>query len=101
MRSRAALFGVALCALLAAALAVVSTGDFIEHLDGQFHPIHCSLVPGLGTQALHTGCHAALFSAYSSVLRGYLWGGLPISLLGLGVFVFLLLPADYAACPPT
>ena len=79
-------------ALLGLVYSAFSTADFVAHLDRQLHPLHCSLVPGLaeaeqlGEQA--QGCQAALFSAYSSLWRQRYWGGVPISLFGLGLFGF-------------
>ena len=82
--------------VLAAAAAVlfsaVSTYDFVQHLDRQLHGIHCSFVPGLGALDASgaSGCHAALMSPWSSVLRKAIWGGIPIALPGLAVYAFLL-----------
>ncbi len=72
--------------------AAVSTYDFVQHLDRQLHGIHCSFIPGLGTldASGSSGCAAALMSPYSSVLRGWIWGGIPLSLAGMAVFAFLL-----------
>lgn len=69
-----------------------STSDFIEHLDRQVHAIHCSFVPGLiaADASASSGCHTALMSPYSSILRAWVWGGLPMSLLGMATFAFLL-----------
>jgi uncharacterized membrane protein len=83
-------------ALLAAALgfvfSAVSTYDFAAHLDRQVHGLHCSFIPGLGTPDITgtSGCHATLMSPYSSFLRESLWGGIPISLLSMAVFAFLM-----------
>ncbi len=79
-------------ALLGLVYSAFSTADFVAHLDRQLHPIHCSLMPGLaeaeqigeGVQ----GCKAALFSPYSSLWRQRFWGGIPVSLFGLGLFGF-------------
>lgn len=82
--------------LLAAAAGLFFTGwstaDFVAQLDRQVHSIHCSFVPGLDTTDAtgSSGCHVTMMSPYSSVLRSALWGGLPISLPGMGVFAFLL-----------
>ena len=72
--------------------AAVSTYDFVQHLDRQLHGIHCSFIPGLGSldASGSSGCAAALMSPYSSVLRGWIWGGIPVSLAGMAVFAFLL-----------
>lgn len=69
-----------------------STSDFVQHLDRQTHAIHCSFVPGLAAADASgaSGCHAALMSPYSSVLRGLVWGGIPTTLAGMAVFAFLL-----------
>lgn len=83
-------------ALLAALAGVVfsaaSTRDFIAHLDRQVHAITCSFIPGVGAPDAtgHSGCHTALMSPYSSFLRARTWGGVPISLLALSVFAYLL-----------
>ncbi len=82
--------------LLAAAagllFASVSTYDFVQHLDRQLHGIHCSFIPGLGTLDASgvSGCSVALMSPYSSVLRSFIWGGIPVSLAGMAVFAFLI-----------
>lgn len=81
-------------ALIGAAFSVVSTYDFINHLDRQVHSIHCGFFPGTGVDVGGaSGCHAVMMSPYSSLLRTDLWGGLPISLLALGVFGYLLFRA--------
>jgi uncharacterized membrane protein len=70
--------------------ASVSTYDFVAHLDRQVHGIHCSFLLGLGpTETANTGCHVTLMSPYSSVWRGSIWGGLPISLPAMSVFAFI------------
>ncbi len=73
----------------------VSSYDFIAHLDRQVHAITCSIVPGLGPKDASgsSGCHAVLMSPYSSVLRDFTWGGIPIALPAFGVFAFLLFRA--------
>jgi uncharacterized membrane protein len=71
--------------------ASVSTYDFVIHLDRQVHDVHCSFVPGLaGSEGQDSGCQIALVSPYSSVLRTWVWGGIPIALGALAVFAFLL-----------
>ncbi len=72
--------------------AAVSTYDFVQHLDRQLHGIHCSFIPGLGALDASgaSGCSAALMSPWSSVLRTWIWGGIPMSLAGMAVFAFLL-----------
>ncbi len=81
-----------LAAVAATLFAAVSTYDFVQHLDRQLHGIHCSFVPGLGALDAtgSSGCHAALMSPWSSVLRKAIWGGIPIALPGLAVYAFLL-----------
>lgn len=88
-------FGIAaLGALLGMIYSGFSTTDFISHLDRQLHPVNCSLLPGLsetsqiGKEA--QGCTVAMFSPYSSFWRDKYWGGVPISLFGLGLFGFAL-----------
>jgi uncharacterized membrane protein len=91
------LFATAGAALLGASFAGVSTHDFITHLDRQMHSIHCSFIPGAGQQLGESGCRAVMMSPYSSLFRTSLWGGLPISLLALGVFAYLVYRAlDFA-----
>ena len=87
------LFG--LFALAGVVFAGVSSYDFIAHLDRQVHSITCSIVPGLAAPDTSgaSGCHAVLMSPYSSVLRDFTWGGIPIALPALGVFAFLLFRA--------
>ena len=78
-------------ALLGLLFASVSTYDFVMHLDRQVHDVHCSFVPGLsGTHAGESGCQVTLVSAYSSVFRDSIWGGVPIALPAMAVFAFLL-----------
>src|SRR5882757_1671800 len=76
-------------AVIGVVFAAVSTYDFVQHLDRQVHTLHCSFIPG----ASHTGesgCQVAMMSPYSSVLRGRIWGGVPIALPALSVFAFLV-----------
>ena len=89
---RKTLIVLAAFALAGVAFAGVSSYDFIAHLDRQVHAITCSIVPGIGPKDASgtSGCHAVLMSPYSSVLRELTWGGIPIALPALGVFVFLL-----------
>jgi uncharacterized membrane protein len=79
-------------AALGLLFASVSTYDFASHLDRQVHGIHCSFIPGLGAADVSgsSGCHVTLMSPYSSLFRGEIWGGLPISLPAMSVFAFLL-----------
>ena len=69
-----------------------STYDFIQHLDRQVHSIACSFIPGLEAADATggSGCHTTMMSAYSSVLRTTVWGGVPVSLPGFAVFAYLL-----------
>lgn len=69
-----------------------STHDFVEHLDRQVHSIHCSFIPGLANPDASgsSDCLVTMMSPYSSVLRGVLWGGLPVALPAMSVFAFLL-----------
>jgi uncharacterized membrane protein len=69
-----------------------STADFVQHLDRQTHAIHCSFIPGLAAADASgsSGCHVALMSPYSSVLRSLVWGGIPATLAGMAVFAYLL-----------
>jgi uncharacterized membrane protein len=78
-------------ALLGLVFASLSTSDFVQHLDRQVHSLHCSFIPGAppSTDA-SSGCHVALMSPWSSVLRSWFWGGLPVALPGIAVFAFLL-----------
>ncbi len=81
----------ALAALLGALFAAVSTSDFIGHLDRQVHSVHCSFIPGAGAEIGESGCRTVMMSPYSSLFRATLWGGLPISLLALAVFAYLVM----------
>ncbi len=76
-------------ALLGIAFSAVSTHDFVEHLDRQVHSIHCSFIPGAGTELGESGCRTVMLSPYSSFFRQSMWGGLPIALWSLAVFAFL------------
>lgn len=78
-------------ALLGVVFAAVSTSDFISHLDRQVHSIHCSFIPGAGAEIGESGCRTVMLSPYSSLFRASLWGGLPISLLALAVFAYLVM----------
>ncbi len=76
-------------ALIGAVFAGLSTHDFVQHLDRQVHSLHCSFIPGAEKQAGESGCQVAMMSEYSSVLRSRVWGGIPISLPAMAVFLFL------------
>lgn len=88
-RGRGWLILVVLAAIVGMVFAGISTSDFVEHLDGQTHEIHCSINPGADQTDEATGCAAAMFSPYSSFFRTSMWGGVPISLLAFAVFSFL------------
>ncbi len=76
-------------AVVGVVFAGVSTYDFVQHLDRQVHNLHCSFIPGV-SHAGESGCQLAMMSPYSSVLRGRIWGGVPIALPALSVFAFLV-----------
>ena len=82
---------VLVAAVLGLVFAAFSTYDFVAHLDRQVHGIHCSFLPGItATDATGaSGCHTTMMSPYSSVFRDSVWGGIPVSLPGMGVFAFL------------
>lgn len=88
--ARGWLYVVTAGALLGALFAAISTADFAEHLDRQVHSIHCSFIPGASQQIGESGCRTVMLSPYSSLFRTSLWGGLPISLLALAVFAYLV-----------
>ncbi len=68
-----------------------STYDFVKHLDGQVHSITCSFVPGAKLDENgSSGCYTVMMSPWSSVMRDYTWGGIPIALPGLAVFLYML-----------
>jgi uncharacterized membrane protein len=78
-------------AFLGAIFSAVSTSDFISHLDRQVHSIHCSFIPGSGAEIGESGCRTVMMSPYSSLFRDSLWGGVPISLLAVAVFSYLVM----------
>jgi uncharacterized membrane protein len=88
---RGALIALALLSLLGVIFSMTSTSDFISHLDRQVHSIHCSLVPGAQAEVGESGCRTVMMSPYSSVLRTSMWGGIPISLLSVAAFAYLLM----------
>jgi uncharacterized membrane protein len=88
-RSRPWLLVVLLGAVVGVVFAGVSTYDFVQHLDRQVHNLHCSFIPGVSHSG-ESGCQLAMMSPYSSVLRGRVWGGVPIALPALSVFAFLV-----------
>ena len=90
-RGATVLFVVAVAALLGLIFSAVSTSDFIEHLDRQVHSIHCSFIPGANKELGDNGCKTVMMSTYSSVLRTSLWGGIPIALLSVATFAYLMM----------
>lgn len=70
--------------------AAISTLDYASHLDRGLHDLHCSFIPGVEAGTGGEGCRTALNSPYAALLKDSLWGGVPISLFGLGCFCFLL-----------
>ncbi len=87
--ARPFLFAAAAAAVLGLVFSAVSTSDFIQHLDRQVHSIHCSFIPGAGSDLGESGCRTVMMSPYSSFFRESLWGGIPISLWSMAVFAFL------------
>jgi uncharacterized membrane protein len=79
----------AVASLWSLGFALVSARDYASHLDRGLHDLHCSWIPGMGVDADGGGCRAALNSPYAAVLKDSLWGGVPISLFGIGCFAFL------------
>ncbi len=89
--------------LLGLVFASYSTLDYAKHLDRRLHDVHCSFIPGAAATNEAEACRVAMYSPYSALLKDQYWGGIPISLFGLGAFVFfaafalyLLLSADRA-----
>lgn len=68
----------------------ISSLDYASHLDRGLHDLHCSFIPGAEASPVAEGCRVALNSPYSALFKQELWGGVPISLFGLGCFSFLL-----------
>lgn len=99
--SMVALFCVAAAAVLGLIFAGVSTSDFIEHLDRQVHSIHCSFIPGANKEMGDNGCKAVMMSIYSSVLRSSLWGGIPVALLAVATYAFLVMKSLQLALAKT
>jgi len=94
---RAALIALA-AALLGLIFSAYSTYDYAQQLDRQVHAVHCSFIPGAPvSDDADNPCKAALFSTYSAIFRGAYWGGIPISLFGLGAFAFFAGFAAYLA----
>ncbi len=82
-------------ALWGLVFAAISTLDYASHLDRGLHDLHCSFIPGAEADGGGEGCRTALNSPYAALLKDRLWGGVPISLFGLGCFAFLLGHALY------
>jgi uncharacterized membrane protein len=82
----------AVIALVASVLGLLfasySTFDYAEHLDRRLHNVHCSFIPGAPATPEAEACRAAMYSPYSALLKDQYWGGVPISLFGLGAFCF-------------
>lgn len=96
MNTRLLALGTLVAALAGFAFASVATYDFAAHLDRQVHGIHCSFIPGVQAEHAETsGCQTTMMSPYSSVLRTSIWGGVPVSLPGMGLFAFLLFYAVF------
>lgn len=79
-------------ALVASALGLLfssnSTADYAAHLDRRLHNVHCSFIPGVAATTEAEPCRVAMYSPYSALLKEQYWGGIPISLFGLGAFCF-------------
>jgi uncharacterized membrane protein len=91
MTARRAALVALLAALLGLVFAAYSTYDYAEQLDRQIHAVHCSFIPGAPVSIdADNPCKAALFSTYSAIFRSTYWGGVPISLFGLGSFAFFV-----------
>jgi uncharacterized membrane protein len=87
---RAALVALA-ASLFGLVFAAYSTYDYAQQLDRQIHAVHCSFIPGAPVSSdADNPCKAALFSPYSAIFRATYWGGVPISLFGLGAFAFFI-----------
>jgi uncharacterized membrane protein len=80
-----------LASLFGAMFSAFSTLDFTAHLDRQVHNLHCSFIPGMTSETMadSAGCRAVMNSPYSSFFRDTYWGGIPLALLSLAVFVYL------------
>jgi uncharacterized membrane protein len=79
-------------ALVASALGLLfssnSSADYAAHLDRRLHNVHCSFIPGVSATSEAEPCRVAMYSPYSALLKDQYWGGIPISLFGLGAFGF-------------
>lgn len=72
-----------------------STYDFIsrtDRLNPLDKPLFCGVVPGQSIMDTKgsSGCHTAMMSPYSSVMRSQIWGGIPLTLFAMGTFGFLV-----------
>lgn len=97
---RQPILAVGAASLLGAIFSALSTSDFVNHLDRQVHSIHCSFIPGAAAELGESGCRTVMMSPYSSVLRSTLWGGIPLSLLAMAVFAYLVFRALHLAFKP-
>src|SRR5258706_11742529 len=77
-----------IASLLGLLFASNSTLDYAKHLDRRLHDVHCSFIPGAPATAEAEACRAAMYSPYSALLKETYWGGIPISLFGVGAFCF-------------
>jgi len=77
-------------ALWGLVFAGISSLDYASHLDRGLHDLHCSFIPGAEASSTAEGCRTALNSPYAALFKKQLWGGIPISLFGIGCFSFLL-----------
>jgi hypothetical protein len=88
MSPRSLIVTVLVASCLGFGFAAAATYDFSAHLDRQVHNLHCSFIPGMASSSPtgSEGCHLTLMSPYSSLFRGALWGGLPVSVLAMSIF---------------
>lgn len=68
----------------------ISTADYAAHLDRGLHDVHCSFIPGVSGTDKAEPCRAAMYSPFSALMKEQYWGGIPISLFGLGAFCFFV-----------
>jgi len=91
----------AIIALVASGLGLIfasnSTLDYAAHLDRRLHNVHCSFIPGAAAVPEAEACRAAMYSPYSALMKDQYWGGIPISLFGLGAFCFFRVSARRGA----
>jgi protein-disulfide isomerase len=92
MMSRVRKFGAlgVLAGLWGLFFSAVSSKDYASHLDRGLHDLHCSFIPGMSAVSEGAGCRVALNSPYAAMFKEQLWGGVPISLFGVGCFAFLV-----------